>query len=306
MAELEHLRIFIAVADAGGFAPAARQLQLSAPAVTRGIAALERRLGVRLLHRTTRLVRLTEVGARFVQDARRILAELEEAEASARGAHSEPQGELAVTASVMFGRLHVAPLLVDFLARHAKVTARALFVDRVVNLMDEGFDVAVRIAPLPDSSLTAARVGAVRRVLVASPAYLAMHGTPQTPADLAAHRAIGFAQGGGGVAPWRFTRPGQPGLHEVPQPRMPLIMNAGEVAIEAAIAGHGLAQALSYQVREHIAAGRLQRLLQANEPPAIPVHLVYPEGRQAAAKVRAFVDFAAGRLRAEQALQEEP
>jgi DNA-binding transcriptional LysR family regulator len=305
MADFEHLRVFVAVAEAGGFAPAARRLQLSPPAVTRAIAALEHSLSARLLHRTTRLVRLTEVGERFLHDARRILADLDEAEAAARGAHREPQGELAVTAPVLFGRLHVAPLLLDFLAQHPKVTARMLFVDRVVQLMDEGFDVALRIAPLPDSSFTAVRVGSVRRVVVAAPDYLARHGEPRTPAELPAHRAVGIAESGGGPARWMFAAPGDAQPRETAQPVLPLSVNTLEVAIEAALAGHGLARVLSYQVREAIAAGRLRRVLRAFEPAPLPVHLLYPEGRQAAAKVRAFVDFAARRLRGEAALGEE-
>lgn len=298
MADLDHLRVFTTVADAGGFAAAARQLRVSAPAVTRAIAALEQHLGARLLHRTTRMVRLTEVGERFLQDAKRILAELDEAEAAARGAHTEPQGELSITASVMFGRMHVAPLLLDFLAAYPKVTARALFVDRVVHLMDEGFDVALRIAPLPDSSFTAVPLGHVRRVVVASPEYLARAGVPRKPADLGSHHAIGFAQTGGGPPRWSFAAPGEPGrLQEASQPHHLLAVNHGDVAIAAAIAGRGLARALSYQVVDDLAAGRLQRVLQDFEPPPIPVHIVYPEGRKAAAKVRAFVDYAVPRLR---------
>ena len=304
MANLEHLRVLLAVADEGGFAAAARRLRISPPAVTRAIAALENHLGARLLHRTTRSVRLTEVGDRFAQDARRVLAELEEAEASARGAHGEPQGELAITAPVMFGRLHVAPVLLDFLAGHAKVQARVLFVDRVVHLMDEGFDVAVRIASLPDSSFTAVRLGSVRRVVVASPGYLARLGEPATPAELPSHRGVGFAGSGGSPARWTFAAPGDTTAHETPQPQMPLRLNAVDVAIEAALAGHGLARVLSYQVREHIAHGRLRRVLQPFEPPPVPVHLVYGEGRKAAAKVRAFVDHAARSLRAHPALNE--
>jgi DNA-binding transcriptional LysR family regulator len=305
MAELEHLRVFIAVADAGGFAAAARHLRMSAPAVTRAIAALERHLGARLLQRTTRLVRLTEAGERFLHDSRRILAELEEAEASARGAHIEPQGELAITAPVMFGRLHLTPVLLPFLEQHPKVRARVLYIDRVVQLMDEGFDVALRIASLPDSSFTAVRVGAVRRIVVGAPAYFEAHGEPRTPDELPQQRAIGFAQSGGGPARWSFCTPGEPLPRETAQPQVALMVNAVDVAIEAALAGHGLARVLSYQVREHIAAGRLRRVLQPFEAAPIPVHLVYPEGRKAAAKVRAFVDFAATRLRAAPALSEE-
>ncbi|WP_157264303.1 LysR substrate-binding domain-containing protein [Azohydromonas aeria] len=300
MSELMNLRVFVAVAEAGGFAAAARQLCLSAPAVTRSIAALERHLGARLLERTTRSVRLTEVGERFLADGKRILSELDEAEAVARGAHVEPQGLLSITASVLFGRLHVAPILLDFLHQHPRVSVRTLFVDRIVNLVDEGFDVAVRIAELPDSGMTAVQVGSVRRVTVASPAYLEAHGEPLAPEELAGHQAIGFTQTGVGGTHWTFSQPGG-GSHTV-QPHMPWITNLGEVAIEAAMAGHGLTRALSYQVARPLAQGQLRAVLQAWEPPPVPVHLVYPAGRKAAAKVRAFVDFAAQRLRAEPAL----
>jgi len=302
---LERLRVFAAVADAGGFAAAARALAMSPPAVTRAIAALEGDLGARLLQRSTRRMRLTEAGERFLHDTRRILDALAEAEASARGAHSEPQGELAVTAPVMFGRLHVAPLLLDFLSRHPKVSARVLFIDRVVHLMDEGFDVALRIARLADSSQVAVRVGEVRRLVVASPEYLARRGEPAAPAELPAHDAIGFAHPGGGAPRWTFCAPDDPLPREREQPRMALLVNAVDVGIDAALAGHGLARVLSYQVREHVAAGRLVRVLRPHEPPATPVQLVYPEGRHAAAKVRAFVDFAAARLREHPALHDD-
>jgi DNA-binding transcriptional LysR family regulator len=294
MDHLDTLRAFVAVADSAGFAAAARKLGMSAPAVTRAVAAIETRLGAQLLHRSTRSVRLTEVGARFLDDCRRILAELDEAEASAGGAHAAPQGQLAITASSMFGRLHVAPILLDFLALHPGVTVRSLFVDRVVHLLDEGFDLAVRIAHLPDSSLTAVPVGAVRRVVIASPDYLARHGEPRTPADLLRHDAVGFSQDGGANAPWVFHRGAE---RELAQPRMQLIANAGEVGIDAAIRGLGLARALAYQVDADVLAGRLKIVLAEFEPAPIPVHLVYVAGRKAPAKVRAFVDFAAERLR---------
>jgi DNA-binding transcriptional LysR family regulator len=294
MDQLDGMRVFVAVAESGGFAPAARQLRLSPPVVTRAIAALERRLGARLLNRTTRQMHLTEAGQRFLADCKRIIAELQDAEALARNAHVEPQGLLTVTAPVMFGRMHIAPLLFDFLERHPKVDARAMFVDRIVNLIEEGFDVALRIGTLADSSLTAIKVGTVRRVVVASPAYLATHGAPRTPADVENHRAIGS-----GRAPWRFRG----ATASTQQPRMQLTVNGGDVAIASALAGQGLARPLSYQVDEELRDGRLQVVLADYEPPAQPVQLVYPEGRQAAAKVRAFVDFAAARLRAHPALR---
>jgi DNA-binding transcriptional LysR family regulator len=242
-------------------------------------------------------VRLTEVGERFLDDCRRILADLTEAEASARGAHAAPQGELAVTAPAMFGRLHVAPVVFDFLAQHPKLAVRSLFVDRVVHLLDEGFDVAVRIARLPDSGLTAAPVGAVRRMVVASPDYLARRGEPRVPADLAQHDAIGFSQDGSANAPWAFYRGVQRDERVLAQPRMQLVTNANEVCIEAAIRGLGLARALAYQVDADVLAGRLKVVLAEFEAAPVPVQLVHVAGRKAPAKVRAFVDFAVERLR---------
>ena len=300
MDRLEHLRVLVAVADSGGLAAAARRLGHSPPAVTRAVAQLEQRIGAQLLVRTTRHVRLTDAGERFVADARRILAELDEAEALAGGAFREPQGLLSITASSMFGRLHVAPLVLDYLDRHPRVQVRTLFVDRIVHLVDEGYDVAVRIAHLPDSGLTAVRVGAVRRVVVASPAYLAAHGEPRSAQDLAAHVGIGFTQGGGPAAPWALY-PG--GRREPVELATPLVANTGEMAIAAAVAGRGLTRALSYQVADEVAHGRLRIVLADQEPPPIPVQVVYPAGRKAAAKVRAFIDLAVEHLRGQPALQ---
>lgn len=298
MDHLETLRTFVAVADAGGFARAARQRASSAPAVTRAIAALERRLGTPLLLRTTRSLRLTEAGESFLADCRRILGELDAAEAAISGVRDEPRGLLAITAPTLFGRRHVAPVLLDFLSAHPEVSARAFFADRVVHLIDEGFDVALRIAPLPDSGLTAVPVGSLRRVVVAAPSYLARAGEPKVPADLAWHQAIGFNLDGPAAAPWIFDNPRQSGL---PQER--LMVNAIDVKIAAACAGHGLARALAYQVTDEVQDGRLRVLMVAHEPPPVPVHLVYPAGRMAAAKVRSFVSFAAERLRQVPVLQ---
>lgn len=297
MDHLESLKVFVAVAEAQGLAPAARRLGLSAPAVTRAITALELRLGAQLLQRSTRSVRVTEIGGRFLDDCRRILADLDEAEASAGGAHTAAKGTLAITASAMFGRLHVAPIALDFLALHPQVSIRGVFVDRVVNLMDEGFDIAVRIARLPDSGLTAVRVGAIRRVTVASANYLAAHGVPEHPADLARHEAIGFSQTGSAPAPWSFR-----GAGESAQPQIRLITNASEVSIEAAVQGRCLARAMHYQVDAEVRAGRLQIVLAGFEPEPVPVHLVHVAGRMAPAKLRAFIDFAVERLRAEPVL----
>jgi DNA-binding transcriptional LysR family regulator len=295
---LETMRVFVAVGEAEGFAPAARRLGLTAPAVTRAVAALERRLGTRLLHRTTRIARLTEAGVRYLADCKRILAELEEAESSAAGAHAEPQGQLSVTATVLFGRMHVAPILLDFLARHPRVIGRTLMLDRVVDIIDEGIDVAVRIAHLADSSLSAVRVGEVRRVVCASPAYLARRGAPEAPAEIARHDVIAFAPPSALAEDWTFGA----GAVTV-TPRARLIVNTVDIALAAAIAGHGLARVFSYQAMPEAAAGRLEVVLAAHEPPPVPVHLVHAEGRRASAKVRAFVDFAAARLRADPALR---
>lgn len=295
MDRLDTMRVFVAVAEEQGFASAARRLAMSPPAVTRAVSALEERIGTRLFHRTTRIVRLTEAGTRFLSDCKRILGEIEEAEASAAGSHAEPAGELALTASVMFGRMFVAPLLLDFLAQHPRVTMRTLFVDRIVDLLEEGLDVAVRIAHLPDSSLTARQVGSVRRVVCASPAYLEAHGKPRTPADIARFDTIAFST----VAmrdEWTFA------AAATIRPPARLIVNTNEVAIAAAVAGYGLARVLSYQIAPELRAGRLKIVLAEFEPPPLPIHIVHLEGRRAAAKVRAFVDFAVDRLRADPSL----
>jgi len=299
MDRLDSMRIFVAVAETGGFATAARRLVLSPPAVTRAVAAVEDRVGARLLHRTTRIVRLTEAGARFLEDCRRILAEVEEAEAAAAGLHAEPRGQVSITAPVLFGRLHVAPILFDVGIRHPLMVVRSFFIDRVVNLAEEGYDVAVRIAELPDSGLSAIRVGTVRRVVCASPAHLAAHGVPQTPADLADHDAIPFGQGVA-ARDWVFRRGDRT---ETVTPRARLIVNQADVAVAAAVAGHGLTRVLSYQMAADHRAGRLRTVLEAFEPPPIPIHVVHQEGRRATARVRALVDLVAAGLRADPALR---
>lgn len=304
MDRFDAMRIFVAVADARGFAPAARLLGLSPPAVSRSIVALEAHVGAQLLRRTTRSVSLTEVGERFHADCKRILAEVADAEASAGGAHAAPQGQIAITAPQMFGRMHVTPVLLDFLAAHPQVSVRCFYADHIVHLFEEGFDAAVRIAHLPDSGLTAIGVGHVRRVVVASPAYLADRGVPRTTADLAQHDAVGVAVNGGVLAPWALYPPGRKdkASREIGHPRMQLTANTGEVGIAAALAGRGLARALSYQVADHVLQGRLRLVLVDHEPAPIPVQVVHVDGRKAAAKLRAFVDFTVERLRREPVL----
>lgn len=297
MDRLEAMRIFLTVAETSGFAEAARQLRLSPPSVTRAVASLEERLGTSLFQRSTRHVRLTEAGRRFQMDARRILADLEEAEASAAGEHGAPSGDLAITASVMFGSLYVAPLVQDFLALHPQVTARLLLFDRVTNLIEEGFDIAVRIAHLQDSSLRAIRVGALRRVIVAAPGYLARRGEPQRPEDLLQHDAVAFASAGGTVDQWIFRD------NQRVAPPARFTVNSSDVAVQAAIAGRGITRVLSYMVAPALARGELKILLQDFELPPTPVQLVHAEGRRTNAKLRAFLDFAVERLRAEPVLQ---
>lgn len=291
MDKLEAMRVFVTVAEEGGFAAAARRLRLSAPAVTRAIAALEEGLGTRLLHRTTRVVRISAAGERFLADAKRILLAVEEAEASATGSHRAIRGPLTITASTFFGRLHVAPVLLDFLAAYPEVTARALFVDRVEDLVAEGLDVAVRIAELPDSSLGAVRVGALRSVVCASPSYLRRSRKLRTPDDLEKHDCIAF-DAALARQDWSFrTHP------SARPPRARVTVNSAPVVVDAALAGRGLVRVLSYMVGPHVQKGALTIVLAEFEPPPIPVHLVHAEPRREHARVRAFVDFAAPRLR---------
>ena len=286
------------VAERGGFAAAARDLNMSPPAVTRAVAMLEDRLGTRLFVRTTRSVRLTESGERFLQDGRRILLELAEAEDAAVGAHATPRGDLRITAPVLFGRMHVTPILGEFLDRYPQVSARTLFVDRVVNLMDEGLDVAIRIGDLPDSGLTAVRARTVRRVMFASPEYIETHGMPHHPRDLTDHRLI-QSMALGASPDWPFLDNGKP-ISVALESR--LRMNTNDAVIELALQGWGLSRLLSYQVAPYLADGRLQAVLSTFELPAMPVHVLHQEGRMVSARVRAFVDYMVARLRADPAL----
>jgi DNA-binding transcriptional LysR family regulator len=298
MDRFRELSVLVAVAEEGAFNAAARRLNLSPPAVTRLVTALEGRIGARLFTRTTRRVAPTEAGRRLLADAARILAELNEAEASAAGAHQSPRGVLRVTAPVLFGQRHIAPILRDFLDAYPEVSATALFVDRVVDLIDEGFDVALRIGPLPDSTLSALRVGAVRRIAVAAPGYVAAHGAPATPDDLAGHRIVSPLTLHEATR-WSFVAGGRSRTVQL-TPR--LAVNTMAAAIEAATAGWGITRALSYQVADALADGTLVEILGDREDRRMPVHLVHSEGRRAAAKIRAFVDLAAERLRADPGL----
>lgn len=295
MDRLDAMRAFVAVAEQESFSAAARRLGLSAAAVTRAVAAIEEAVGTPLLRRTTRVVRLTEAGRGFLADGRRILAALDEAMAAAAGTHSEPRGRVAVTAPAMFGRRHVAPVMVALLARHPGLALQTLFVDRVVDLLEEGIDIAVRIADLADSSLTAVKVGTMRRVVCAAPVYLDAHGTPADPRDLADHEAIAFSQTAT-EALWSFPAGRR---SQTVRPRTRLVVNSAEMAVAAAVAGHGIARVLSYQATREVQAGTLRIILAEHEPAPVPVHVVHGEGRQVTARSRAVVDFAVERLRAD-------
>jgi DNA-binding transcriptional LysR family regulator len=293
MDKFRAIQVFITVADNRGFAAAARSLNMSPPAVTRAVSMLEEDLGTPLFVRTTRSVRLTENGQRFLADARRILLDLEEAQDAAVGTHAAPRGELHVTAPVLFGRMYVTPLLGDFLDLNPQLSARTLFVDRIVNLVDEGQDVAIRIGALPDSSLVAVRCGTVRQMMVASPDYIASHGLPSLPEGLANHQII-QATGTNPGSDWKFQHNGKPiSVRLVPRVRM----NTNDAAIELALRGGGVSRLLSYQVAPYLADGRLQVVLEAFEMPPQPIHVVHQEGRLVSAKVRAFVDFMVQHLR---------
>lgn len=300
------LTVYVAVAEEQGFAAAARRLNMSPPAVTRAVAGLEDELGVKLLNRTTRFVRATEIGLRYLEDARRILAELNAADEAAAGINAEPQGHLAVTAPVLFGRLFVIPGIVDYLNRYPKMDVDAMFLDRVVNLLEEGFDAGVRIGELPDSSMRAKRVGSVRLLLCASPEYLAREGLPQHPDDLLKHTIIA-SKAGSGTIDWRFPVGNEVGgkKNKMISVKPRLTVTTNDAAIEAALKGFGITRILSYQVADEIASGRLKTVMEKYEPAAKPVHIVHREGRNAAVKVRAFVDVLAENLSRNKALNQQ-
>ncbi|RPH96945.1 MAG: LysR family transcriptional regulator [Lysobacterales bacterium] len=293
------MAVYVAVAEEEGFAAAARRLRMSPPAVTRAVACLEERLGVRLLTRTTRLVRTTDAGARYLEDARRILLEADEADEAAAGINARPRGNLAVTAPVLFGKIYVMPVITAYQTTYQETTVSALFIDRVVNLAEEGLDVGVRIGPLPDSSLRAIRVGQVRRVVCASPAYLKQHGSPKSPADLARHPIIAATSVSAG-SEWAFTK-GKAKIGVRLSPR--ILVNTNEGALEAAKSGFGLTRLISYQVANELADGTLKTVLTEFEEASLPVHVIHREGRHGSAKVRSFVDLAVERLRAHTALR---
>lgn len=296
MDQIHLMKVFVAVGELDSFAAAARRLAISPAAVTRAVSALEEQLGVKLLLRTTRSVRLTEAGGRYLEDTRHILASIHEANEAAAGINAIPKGDLAVTAPILFGRKFVMPSIVRYLQQYPQVDVAAYFLDRVVNLVEEGMDVAVRIGPLPDSGLKALRVGQVRRMLCAAPGYLARHGVPRHPSDLAGHAVIGTTN----LSPragWRFGVTDEPTLVRM-KPRLTVTSNDG--AIAAACGGLGIARLLSYQVADELASGQLQVILAEYEEAPWPIHILHRESKYGSAKVRTFIDMLAQALRDQQ------
>jgi DNA-binding transcriptional LysR family regulator len=283
MDRLDILRVFVNVANLGSFAEAARRLRLSPSVVTRAVAALEDELGVMLIVRTTRSLRLSERGEIYLQSCRQILEDYDQATRRVRGENAEPRGEMKVAAPVVFGRLHVLPVVNALLDAHPMLSIHLSLSDRNVHLIEEGVDIAVRIGELADSSLIATKLGAVSRVLVASPAYLARRGRPALLADLSHHDLVAF-ENMDRRSEWRF---GADDRTVRVEPR--LVVNSADAAIAAAEAGRGITRALSYQVEAGVRAGRLIVLLQGFAPPALPVSTLYPAGRIASANVAAFI-----------------
>lgn len=293
MDRFEAMSVLLAAVDSGSLSKASRRLGLPLATVSRRVAELEAHLRASLLVRSAKGLELTPSGRSYVEAAKAILEQLSEAERAAAGEYSEPRGDLAVTAPVMFGRLHALPVVTRFLATYPEVAASLVLTDRVAHFLDDQVDVALRIGQLPDSSLVATRLGEVRHLVCASPAYLAARGVPAEPADLARHDTVSF---GGVSAPgsWTFRVDGEERQVSF---RSRFSVNTVDAAIDAGLAGAGLTRAVSYQVIEHVRAGRLQVVLEDFEPAPRPVHLVYAQQARMPLKLRAFVDFAVPRLR---------
>lgn len=294
MDRLDAMAVLLTVVEEGSLSAASRRLRTPLATVSRKVTDLERHLRTQLLVRTSRRVALTDAGRAYVASAKRILEQVEEAEREAAGEYSLPKGELHVTAPTMFGRTHVLPIAVEFLKERPNIDLRLLLNDRQVNMAEEHIDLAVRIGHLVDSGLRATKVGSVRRVACASPAYLAWRGTPAEPKDLLAHEGITF-QGFASAPEWRYRGDSAAWTAE---PRTRLAVNSTEAAVAAAVAGLGVVRLLSYQIAEELRSGSLIAILEDFAPAPMPVSLVYPEAGLLPHKVRTFLDWAAPRLRA--------
>jgi DNA-binding transcriptional LysR family regulator len=290
---LEAMGVLLAVVDAGSLSAAGRQLGMPLATVSRKVSDLEAELKTRLLIRSTRQLTLTEAGRGYVAACRRILEDVNEAERAAAGEYSAPRGDLVVTAPVVFGRLHVLPVIIKFLRAYPQVNVRLVLGDRIVNLLEDHVDLALRIGALPDSGLVGTHLGSIRRVLCASPAYLSKSGAPATPRELAAHQCISFELFATANT-WRFNVQGADSSVPI-HPR--LIVSTAETAIDAAIAGVGITCVLSYQIESALRAGALKLLLESFEPPPLPVSFLYSSQGRLPLKLRALLDFAAPRLR---------
>ncbi|MEI9404392.1 LysR family transcriptional regulator [Mesorhizobium argentiipisi] len=293
MDRLDAMSLFVATAEAGSLSAAARRAGIPLATVSRKLSELEKHLGTRLLNRSTRRLTLTDAGQSYLTACRRILDEVSEAQRMAAGEYSSPTGELVITAPVVFGRLHVLPVITGFLAVYPQVDVRLTLSDRITQLVEEHIDLAVRIGELPDSAMVAIRVGSIRRIVCASPAYLAMHGTPEKPPELAGHNCITF-EGLAAPATWSF---GAGKTETTVAVRSRLQVNTAEAAIDAAITGLGLTKVLSYQADAAVRAGALRVVLEPFEPPPWPVSLVHAGQGRLPVKLRAFLDFAAPRLK---------
>jgi len=294
MDRLEAMSIVLAVVEAGSLSAAARRLNMPVANASRRISELEAHLRAKLFDRSARKLALTDAGTSYVAASRRILADLAEAERVAAGEYTKPTGELIVTAPVGLGRLHLMPILAEFLQAYPDIDIRLVLDNRTFSLPEDHIDVALRVGVLPDSRLIAVRLGAIRRVMCASPAYLASRGTPRTPDDLAGHDCISY-EGFTGPDMWTFARDGTEiavGVHSR------LLVSSTEAACDAARVGIGIAAAFSYHVADSIDAGTLTPVLDDYQPAALPVSLIYAAGRFLPIKLRAFIDFAAPRLRA--------
>jgi DNA-binding transcriptional LysR family regulator len=297
MDRIDAMRVFIAALDEGSLAGASRRLKRSPTAVSRALAFLEAHVGVELVHRTTRSLKLSEAGERYAAACRRVLTDLEEADMLAGGEHAAPRGMLTISAPPVFGEDVLRAIVDDFLEHYPAVSIRLLLLDRAVNLIEEGVDVALRVADLPDSALVATRVGGeVRRVVVASPRYLADHPRISEPADLTKHEIVAFTNFG--LESWVFTPAKGSSIPRTVHFTPRLTVNTVRAAVASAIAGRGLTRLYSYHVAHAVQDGRLKIVLADAEHPPLPVHLLTPQGRLSVPKVRAFADFAAPRLRA--------
>lgn len=294
MDRLESMSMLVAVTEAGSLSAAGRRLNVPLTTVSRKIADLEAYLGSQLIQRSSRRITLTEAGATYIDACRRILEQIGEAERAASGEYQAPRGELIITAPIVFGRLHMLPVICDFLKAYPDIAVRMIQADRNVNLLDEHIDVALRIGRLPDSSMRATRVGSVSRVVCASPAYLTARGMPAAPEELTGHDCI-TSDVLTAATDWIFMR-GEAEFTVAVRSR--LFVSTSEASIDAATAGLGLTRVLSYQVAGALADGRLNRVLRPFEPAELPVSLVHPGGRLVPLKLRAFLDFAAPRLKA--------